>query len=300
MSVSLVNKYIWLVNTIQAHGRITRERINELWCKSNLSNGTAIPRRTFINYRRGAEEFFNITIGYDASTFEYFIGSNSDTEGEERVKNWLLDSMAVNQMLSDATDITSKIIVEDIPSAREHLSIIIDSLKNQHRITFRYKSYTKSQPYKVVLEPYFLRLFKQLWYVVGKNVTDDKLKTYALDRMTGVICTDESYSIPDGFDGNEFYKDCFGMTTSKGVVKNIMIRVNPTQAKYFRALPLHHSQSEDIHDKYSIFYYRMFITYDLIQQLLSYGANIEVLQPAELRAAMIQRLQEALALYPTK
>ena len=31
----------------------------------------------------------------------------------------------------------------------------------------------------VVIEPYCVRIFKQLWYVIGSNVKDKKIKTYA-------------------------------------------------------------------------------------------------------------------------
>ena len=52
-----------------------------------------------------------------------------------------------------------------------------------------------------------------------------------------------------------------------------------------------------LHDKYSIFYYTMRITPDLVAELLSYGARIEVLQPRELRAMMHTELTEALKYY---
>ena len=73
--------------------------------------------------------------------------------------------------------------------------------------------------------------------------------------------------------------------------------MKPKQAKYFRALPLHHSQREDVHERYSIFHYKMFLTYDLTQQLLSYGPEIEVLEPRELKVAIIEKLKETLEQY---
>ena len=77
----------------------------------------------------------------------------------------------------------------------------------------------------------------------------------------------------------------------------LVLRVKPIQAKYFRALPLHHSQSEELHDQYSIFHYHMYITYDLIQQLLSYGPEVEVVSPQELRVSIKQKLIDNLKQY---
>ena len=82
-----------------------------------------------------------------------------------------------------------------------------------------------------------------------------------------------------------------------GQAKDIVLRVEPRQAKYFRALPLHPSQQEVVHDNYSIFTYRMFNTYDLRQAILSYGSNVEVLQPPELRTMIREELQHSLDAY---
>ncbi len=297
MAGSLINKYIWLIDTIQRRGRITRKEINAQWRLSPYSDGGDLPRRTFLNYRNGIADMFKINIDYDPATFEYYIDNTNTDDSEARVLNWLIDSMALSGMMRDSKDIANLIMVENVPSAREHLPNIINALRQRKRITFQYKSYNRSNPSDVVLEPYFLRIFKQLWYVIGRNTRDNKVKTYALDRMANLHTTSVDYTIPDNFNGEVYFKDCFGITTSQAEAKNIMLRVESKQAKYFRALPLHHSQSEEVHDQYSIFHYKMQITYDLMQQLLSYGPDVEVVQPIELRVAMKQRLTEALNQY---
>jgi len=296
MAASLINKYIWIIDTIQRRGPITFADLRNYWKRdTSISGGNEMPRRSFLNYRNGAEEIFKVDINYNASTREYYIDKTDN--GEERVRNWLLDSMSISGMVRNSQEVASRIMVEDVPSARNRLPIIIDSLKQLKRISFLYKAYDRSQAHPVVIEPYFVRIFKQLWYVIGRNVADSKIKTYALDRMNEVRITGDNYQIPEGFDAEEFFSDCFGIITSKGEAKDIVIRVKPIQAKYFRALPLHHSQSEELHDQYSIFHYHMYITYDLIQQLLSYGPEIEVVSPPELRISIIEKLKDALSQY---
>ena len=103
--------------------------------------------------------------------------------------------------------------------------------------------------------------------------------------------------MPDGVKPSEFFKDCFGIITNKNKAKRIVLRVEPTQAKYFRALPLHASQMEEVHDNYSVFTYRMRITYDLKEELMSHGASIEVLEPQELKTLIRTELEQALNNY---
>lgn len=296
MSKDLFSRYIWLIDTIKRYGKITREELNARWKRSPFSNGESLPRRTFYNYRLAIEEIFKINIECNPSTFEYYI-SDEDVHNES-VTNWLLNSAAMSNVLSDSRDISDRIFLEDVPSAREYLSLIIDSLKENHPIKFTYQPFSRSNATPdITLEPYFLKIFKQRWYITGRNIKEDTLKTYALDRMKDVTIEQSTFIIPDDFDAETYFRDSFGIVFSQGEVKHIAIKTSARQAKYFRALPLHQSQSEMIHDAYSIFYYKLRITPDFVQELLSYGPQITVLEPPELKAMMITSLQESLAEY---
>ena len=297
MARNLINRYVWLVDTISRYGRITLKDLNAAWLRSDISEGKPLARRTFFHYRDGVEEMFDINIQCDKSTFEYYI-DDSGSEENTRLRSWLVDSVSLSGMLSNAHDISGRIMLENVPSAREHLPVIIDALKQNHRISFSYKSYTRSRSTEgIILEPYFVKIFKQLWYVIGLNVNDGLIKTYSLDRMSHLILMQDTFTMPDDVNPSEFFRDCFGIITNKNSAKRIVLRVESTQAKYFRALPLHPSQQEEVHDSYSIFSYKMRITYDLKEELMSHGASIEVLEPKELKTLILNELEQALKNY---
>ena len=297
MARNLINRYVWLVDTISRYGRITLKALNEVWLRSDISEGQPLARRTFFHYREGIEQMFDINIQCDKATFEYYI-DDSGGESDARLRSWLVDSLSMSGMLGNAHDISNRIMLENVPSAREHLPVIIDALKQNHRIRFSYKSYTRSLPTDgIVLEPYFVKIFKQLWYVIGLNVRDGIVKTYSLDRMSQLNLMQEIFEMPYYVKPSQFFKDCFGIITNRNEPKRIVLRVEPTQAKYFRALPLHSSQREEIHDDYSVFTYRMRITYDLKEEIMSHGASVEVLEPAELKTLIRSELENALKNY---
>ena len=263
MARNLVNRYVWLVDTISRYGRITLKDLKSAWLRSDISEGKPLARRTFFHYRDGVEEMFDINIQCDKSTFEYYI-DDSGSEENARLKSWLVDSVSLSGMLSNAHDM----------------------------------SYTRSRPTDgVVLEPYFVKIFKQLWYVIGLNVNDGLIKTYSLDRISRLNLLQETFTMPGDVNPSEFFKDCFGIITNKNSAKRIVLRVEPTQAKYFRALPLHPSQQEEVHDEYSVFTYWMRITYDLKEEIMSHGASIEVLEPKELKTLIRTELEQALMNY---
>ena len=297
MAINLISKYIWIVDTIERYGSISRERLNELWMRSDFSNGEPMPRRTFYNYREGIAETLGIDIEFNKSTYEYHIAHDGSETASKR-QQWLIDSMSISGMVSSSVDLSNRIVLENVPSAREFLPIVVDAMRQNRRLKFSYKSYQRvNRQNGIVLEPYFVKIFKQLWYVIGYNTADKMIKTYSLDRMSDVIILDEEFAMPQDFNPEEFFADCYGITTSRAEAKRIALKVEPTQAKYFRALPLHPSQQEEIHDNYSIFRYKMHNTFDLRERLLSHGSGVEVLEPRELKTQIIVEMKKALANY---
>lgn len=298
MPTSRFNRTVWLLELLRRYGRLSRAQINDHWRRSSFYNGHDIPRRSFFNYREEIDRMFNIRVGFNPTTLEYYL---EEDEHNHRMTDWLMDTSAMSDTLTQSRDVAGLIFLEDIPSARTYLSLVTEALKEKHAIRFDYHPYTRSTPSRgVTVEPYFLKLFKQRWYVTGLATADKKIKTYALDRISSLKLSDTTYSIPDDFDAETYFRDSFGIVFTRGEVKNIMLKVDSRQAKYFRALPLHHSQKEMIHDSYSIFTYRMKISPDFVQELLSHGPRVTVMQPPELRAMITSELRSALDAYTSR
>ena len=52
-----------------------------------------------------------------------------------------------------------------------------------------------------------------------------------------------------------------------------------------------------MHDDYSIFYYKLRISPDFVEEILSHGPRVTVLEPPELRAMVVTELKAALDNY---
>ena len=62
MAKNLLNKYVWLVETIYKAGNITFEELNEKWLDNDISEGVELALRTFHKWRIAAEEMFGLII----------------------------------------------------------------------------------------------------------------------------------------------------------------------------------------------------------------------------------------------
>lgn len=120
---------------------------------------------------------------------------------------------------------------------------------------------------------------------------------YSLDRILEMEQTDLSFEYPQTFNPEVYFDNSFGVIVDEEYdVEKIRIKIYGNQCKYFRSLPLHHSQKEsETHNDYSIFDYILRPTYDFCQAILSHGDFVEVLEPQWFRTqigAMIQRMHQ--------
>lgn len=296
MNKDSISRYIWLVDLLRRHKALTRADISRYWRESDLSGGNDLPERSFFHMRRAIEEIFHIDIECD-SAGRYFIDP-ATSRASESLTNWMLDSYAVNSALQQADRTSGFIEVEDVPSAREYMQPVIQAIGDCAKIRFDYSSFNRTSIDRdIIFHPYFMKRYKQRWYMLGKKEGSPGLRTYALDRIKALEVTRDSFQRPENIDIDEIFGNILGVTATKDDIRRVRIKATPKQAKYFRALPLHPSQQEEIADGYSIFTYRLRLNYELLHELLSYGPAIRVLDPPDLVAQLRTSLADTLSLY---
>lgn len=297
MSHNVLQRYLWFFDTVWRYKRITRADINRLWRQSDLSDGKSMTRRTFYNYREGAELLFDVNIECDPATYEYYI-EQTRQEGNNQLHRWMFDMLSVNYMMRHGNEVSHRILPEQFPSGNDYLATIIGAMQESKVLRMVYHAFWKTESQTFDLEAYFVKAFRKRWYVVGYNRSDCKIKTYALDRIVKMDLLTEDFEYPQNFVPSDYFADAFGVMRGDEIVENIRLRASMRQAQYFRALPLHASQREyEVGDGYVIFDYRMNITYDLVQELMSLGREVEVLTPQRLRDEVRDKLQAALDMY---
>lgn len=295
MARELIEKYVWIVDTIMRHNKISRADLNEQWKKSPHSDGNPLAERTFYHYRRRIEEVFKISIQCTPDG-RYFIDT-ADSPKSARFTNWVLDSSVTTNAMHELGSESGRVEMEDVPSARQFLPIITEAMRERRKIVFTYAGFTRSRPeIGILFSPYFLKLYKQRWYMFGEK-DGGAMRTYALDRVTEVDVTQQKFKMPPAMTAEEVFGDIIGVTSSKAEVRDVVLQTTHTRAKYLRALPLHHSQKEEIHDFYSIFRFRLKLNYELVSEITTMGPDVKVLAPKELQMMVVERLRDTLQNY---
>lgn len=295
MAQNLFNKYVWLVETIRRAGEegITFNEINEKWRRKDnqsLSEGVDLSKRTFHKWLEKAQQAFDINIECQrAGGYHYYIENPEQLKSAE-MRNWLMNNIAVNNLLMQNTELKDRIQLEEIPSGQEFLPDIIEAMKDSHVLRLTYKPYWKVEAETFDVHPYCIKLFKQRWYLVAYRPSKQAVRTYGVDRIKEVtILPGNKFKMQGSFDPTAMFRDYYGVLIGSNPVQDITLKVASFQANYLRSLPLHHTQRETVrNDEYSIFTYRLCPEYDFMMELLSMGEEVEVLEPVLLRNQMAE------------
>uniref|UniRef100_UPI00402781B2 helix-turn-helix transcriptional regulator n=1 Tax=Candidatus Cryptobacteroides bacterium TaxID=3085639 RepID=UPI00402781B2 len=282
MAKNFFKRYIWLVDLINRRKYVSFKEINEAWMRSPLNEtGDPLSERTFFNHKDAIAGMFGIEILNDRS-LGFYIG-RSDV-GSDETSDWMLHTLCLNNVLHENADMKDRILMEKVPSSERFLTDIISAMRDFRVISLCYQSFRHPEPFCFNVRPYCVKYFKQRWYLLGDS--DLGLRIYSLDRFVDMEELEEHFEIPKGFDAEEYFGNYFGVIIGEEP-EDVKIRVVPDQVKYFRTLPMHGSQRETVQeDGSSVFSYHIAPTLDFVQEILSHGADVEVLEPAELRESV--------------
>lgn len=177
----------------------------------------------------------------------------------------------------------------------EFIPPLLEAIKTQKFVRFDYASFVSGElkPRKVL--PLLLKQYRNRWYLISFDADKKDYITYALDRIEDFEVTKELSDKPIDFDPDNYFKHAVGITSGNALPENVLLKVGKVAAKYLDSLPIHPSQKiKEMNEDYFIFQLRVAITEELIREILSYGGEIHVLEPASLKNEILRRAKKLL------
>lgn len=182
----------------------------------------------------------------------------------------------------------------------ELLDDVYRAIVQKHAVVIKYQSFKARTADTFVFHAWWLKEFKNRWFIVG--VRNDKLQvlTLALDRII-TLKTEEkvAYQPNPGIVPANYYKDVIGVTVSDRI-KPIEVRLwaSPQHAPYILTKPLHPSQELVSKSNAGVIVrLRVQHNFELERELLGFGPGIKVLAPRNLQRRISFLIQKALTIY---
>lgn len=293
-------QYTWIINTLMAFKELTLEELSQKWQDDMVNGGNPLTRPSFTRHRRAILDMFGIIIESAPITYKYRI-VNPQRLSNGSIEQWMYSTLTVHGVLAESVSLKDRVVLEDVPSGEHYLSTIIHAFRTSRRLLLGYQKFGTAGYVKTVC-PYALKLFHRRWYLLALN-DSDQFRIYALDRVTSMEMTGETFELPPNFSPQEYFAEYFGVLTNNTPLAHVLIRAHNYTPNYLRTLPLHQSQRElesgTLPDggTYTDFSFDIRPTADFLGQLLSHGSGIEVLSPPDLREHMRQMIAENLKRY---
>jgi predicted DNA-binding transcriptional regulator YafY len=277
-----ISRYLLIINYLKRGQANWSDVLNHLKTQSEITGyNYVISQRTFQRDINEIGSLWNFEIQNNKSTGYYILAQ----EKEDNENFQLLDSFNLYNALSLSNNYSQLIEFETrIPKGTEHIYGLLHTIKNRFVIELNYHKFYEDEAEKVVVHPYLVKQFKGRWYLLCIKESSGKVRTYGLDRIIDFDIRKKKYVVDKELNLAEKFKSCFGIITPEELKpERVVFSLSAEQAKYIITYPLHVSQRvvKETRDEVT-FEITVYITYDLLMELLGLGEQITIISPKKL------------------
>ena len=179
--------------------------------------------------------------------------------------------------------------------APDHMQEIERALAEQRTLRLRYYSLSRDAETDREVDPYHLTYFNGGVYLVAFCHLRRDVRLFAVERIRAAAVLRDTFVVPESFDVEAYLRDAWGIV--RGELVAVRAVFSPAMAPYIRERLWHPSQElRELAGGGLELRLRVADTGEVRRWLLGFGAEVEVLEPAALRAAMAGEAQRLAAL----
>jgi predicted DNA-binding transcriptional regulator YafY len=168
-----------------------------------------------------------------------------------------------------------------------HLPALADAVWRGRRVSARYREGSKTVPR--TLDPLGLVLKGGAWYLVARRSAG--MRVYRVSRFASVRIREDGFERPEGFDLAPFWDDW--SRTFEASLPRVEVKVRASELVR-RLLPA------DLRDQEGVYVVGFQSLEHAFRELLKFGPDAEVLEPAELRDRIARTAAEVSEMYAVR
>lgn len=159
------------------------------------------------------------------------------------------------------------------------------------------------QVFDYKLSPYFIEPYAvgQTAHVIGLREPPGAIRTLKIERIRAVQILAELYDLPADFDPRRLLRDAWGIWYTDEEPVEVVLRFHPRVALRVKETRWHPSQQlEERGDGYLLWRVRVAEPQEMLPWVRGWGADVEVLEPVELRQTLRREAQRLADSYGVK
>jgi len=181
----------------------------------------------------------------------------------------------------------------------ELLKPIYLAIKKRNVLKMNTEKFDGTDRNTFVFHPHILKQYNQRWYVFGYN-EDQKIYRWNVpldNRLKDYEIMVEAIYQEDNTDWENYFREMVGpthhsITQDSNDLEHIVLRFASHRLPYFKSKPIHPFWDEfSDPGKEDQVFFEAIINKELVQQILSYGKDVEVLEPESLKLKLLEQVE---------
>ena len=172
---------------------------------------------------------------------------------------------------------------------------LFNAIVDKQPLKLTYQSFKQDREETIIVHPYYLKQYNKRWFLIAWNDEYNFMANYAFDRIKGIEDANVPYK-PTDVNFFDYFEDMIGVSKdTRTEPQTVKLWVSAAQWPYIKTKPLHGATQRlvSLDEKGAVITIEVYLNYELEQLLLSFGEKVKVLEPAELKDKIKQRLTEA-------
>jgi predicted DNA-binding transcriptional regulator YafY len=188
-----------------------------------------------------------------------------------------------------------KVHLKTYQQVEQWISNLIKAITEKQVIRLTHKKFSRSQERTYTVHPYFLKEYRNRWYVLGWYPDENYIKTFALDRVINIEpLPHEDYLDTYKPDPETYFKNTIGISLPNTEPVQVQLRFTGDIPAYIKSQPIHTSQElVDESPDALVINLDLVVNHELESLILSYAENVQVILPSHLAERIQKRLKEA-------
>lgn len=150
-------------------------------------------------------------------------------------------------------------------------------------LSFSYKKPGEKRSARRTVKPYHVTNYLGKWYLLAWDKQREAMRTFLLARAADVAIESETFELPANFSVDEYLWSSFGIWSPSGDYK-VKLRVSSSIADHVSENIWHPTQTiESFEDGGLVLGFQLGSLDEVAQWLLSWGTQMEALEPSKLR-----------------
>lgn len=176
---------------------------------------------------------------------------------------------------------------------------VFDAIVNKQVLQITYSPFKSAEPLLFVFHPYYIKQYNLRWFIFGLTTPASQLTNLALDRIVSIDAIPTVYVENTKIDFITYFEDIIGVTIPEGAIsKKVLLLISAERWPYIMTKPIHDSQKVIYRANDSVqIELDVIINPELIARILSYGADVKVIEPTHLAETIGREIQQLFEYY---